>query len=238
VAAHEVTHFTRVSRTETGTRINVPSVSLVAHSPARLGAAGHNHAAGASRMRATVDMKKGEEMSVQTSLKLWASTDGRHGRNVIGGDWRLRAQVDQPHVGARVTCMAWCPVGAVEGGHAGTGAHAYAHTHGGEGSGSGSGPGSPVLATGGSDGSVRVWRCENNDGKSWCCAYSITYRNCEVGAVAFSADGSIMAVAHRNVVSLWNFADTTLKATVVLPSNSNIGHVAFVEPRRAAHMGG
>ena len=229
-----MTHFTRVSRAETGTRIYVPSVSLVAHSPARLGAAGHNHASGASRMRATVDMKKGEEMSVQTSLKLWASTDGRHGKNVIGGDWRLRAQVDQPHLGARVTCMAWCPVGAADGGNGGASVHAHnhAHVHGGEGS------GSPVLATGGSDGSVRVWRCDNNDGKSWCCAYSITYRNCEVGAITFSADGSIMAVAHRNVVSLWNFADTTLKATVVLPSNSNVSHVAFVEPRRAAHMGG
>ena len=208
---HEVAHFTRVSRTETYTRIRVPSVVLAAHSPAvRIS----EDAVSLSRFRSTVDVKHGEEMPQQYSLKFWAS----HSSSVsVGnqGGWKLRAQVDAPHPGARVTCMAWNPLPR-------TGARA---------------PG--PLVTGASDGSMRVWHCPATDNdRAWTCAYAVTYRSCAVGALAFSGDGSILAMAHRNVVSLWDFAATTLRGTIVLPTNSSIRHVSFIEPQREAHKGG
>ena len=92
VNSHDVVHFTRVSRVEAGTTIYVPSVALVAHSSSRVVS---RDVVGPSRMRATVDIKRGEEMAVQTSLKLWGATGA--GSNVIGGDWRLLAQGTFPN---------------------------------------------------------------------------------------------------------------------------------------------
>lgn len=38
----------------------------------------------------------------------------------------------------------------------------------------------------------------------WTCAYSFRYRDTPATSVAFSRDGSLLAVAHRNLVTFWD----------------------------------
>ena len=38
----------------------------------------------------------------------------------------------------------------------------------------------------------------------WVCAYSFKYRDSPATSVAFSRDGTLLAVAHRNLLSLWD----------------------------------
>ena len=38
----------------------------------------------------------------------------------------------------------------------------------------------------------------------WVCSYSFKYRDSPAGSLSFSRDGSLLAVAHRNLLTLWD----------------------------------
>ncbi len=130
--------------------------------------------------------------------------------------WHLEAQVDQPHQAHRVMSIAWSPV-------------------------------APVLVTSGADGSVRVWRRSEvgsgsegtfRNGIGWRCMYSFKYRSTEAFGLAFSADGSLLSVAYKNVVSLWDFNTVTLRECVIAPNSSSVRFCSILEPKRDHKLGG
>ena len=59
------------------------------------------------------------------------------------------------------------------------------------------------------DGSVKMWRTSNTAAVSaesdlpWICQYSFKYRDCPANVTCFSNDSSLFALAHENMVSLW-----------------------------------
>ncbi|BGO91038.1 hypothetical protein NBRC10512_000167 [Rhodotorula toruloides] len=67
-------------------------------------------------------------------------------------------------------------------------------------------PTSPLLLTTSTDGRLKVWS-HTPDG-SWRCRASLLHRNSAPVASAWSADGSMFAVAHLRSVSLWSLAKT------------------------------
>lgn len=93
------------------------------------------------------------------------------------------------------------------------------------------------------DGTVKVWRsCSNNndDNKDdWRCAYSFKYRDSPVGSVCFSRDGSVLAVAHQHLLSLWDPVEVRVRATVVGEGGANhVNFLRIVEPDIADCDGG
>ncbi|BGP24124.1 WD repeat domain 75 [Rhodotorula toruloides] len=67
-------------------------------------------------------------------------------------------------------------------------------------------PTSPLLLTTSTDGRIKVWS-HTPDG-SWRCRASLLHRKSAPVAAAWSADGSMFAVAHFRSVSLWSLANT------------------------------
>ena len=55
---------------------------------------------------------------------------------------------------------------------------------------------------------------------SWSCQYSFRPRDCPARALSASLDGSVLAAAADNVVSLWDPARVALKASFVAPGTS------------------
>lgn len=60
------------------------------------------------------------------------------------------------------------------------------------------------------DGSVKLWRTVTSSEMSadsdlqWICQYSFKYRDCPANFICFSNDSSLFALAHENLVSLWD----------------------------------
>jgi hypothetical protein len=79
-----------------------------------------------------------------------------------------------------------------------------------------------LCVTSAVDGSIKVWRAQTaapsaaaiaaapvgaapaSPPMSWTCAYSFRHKDCPAQHVAFSNDGTLLAVAQRNVVTLWD----------------------------------
>lgn len=244
-AEHSVSHFTRVSRAGSGSvlPLYVPSVMLFRYSNFSFRIINHKQGhdqSSSSRLRllATVDTRKGEGMDAQISLKIWACTSSSSHNSSSknsGGGLKLLAQVDSPHQSSRVLSACWCPS-------------------------------SPVLVTTGSDGSVRVWHMtasssmlssssrgttiSSQDGvpirfdldsgsmRNWRCAFAFTYRAVEATSSCFSTDGSLLVIAYRNLITMWDFETTSLKSTLLAPWKGVVTDLAFVEPRQSYQAGG
>ncbi|KAG8713227.1 hypothetical protein FRC08_013524 [Ceratobasidium sp. 394] len=67
-------------------------------------------------------------------------------------------------------------------------------------------PLSPVLATTGSDGLVKLWavRRDKPEEEFWICTASFSYREHVPSRVLFSPDGTLLAVVHGPCVTLWD----------------------------------
>ncbi|KAG9073873.1 hypothetical protein FRC06_011096 [Ceratobasidium sp. 370] len=65
---------------------------------------------------------------------------------------------------------------------------------------------SPVLATTGSDGLVKLWavRRDKPEEEFWICTASFSYREHVPSCVLFSPDGTLLAVVHGPCVTLWD----------------------------------
>jgi len=173
------------------------------------------YASGAgSAYLASVDMRRGEDKTRTTSLKFWTHDASRNA-------YKLSAQVEHPHGQAHVNAMCL---------------HA-------------SNKGDAVCVTGASDGSIKLWRALHanpqstpegsaKDAISWTCAFSFKHKDSPVLACALSRDGSALAISQENIISVWDPAAVSLRATLIAPGSDAITFIAFVEPRASAAMGG
>jgi NET1-associated nuclear protein 1 (U3 small nucleolar RNA-associated protein 17) len=90
-----------------------------------------------------------------------------------------------------------------------------------------------ACATTAVDGSVKYWRSGKQGDHHWICVYSFTYRSVRADACSFSSDGSVFAVAHGNVVSLWEPNSLVMRASFVLPSSDQVKFTGFIEPNNS-----
>jgi NET1-associated nuclear protein 1 (U3 small nucleolar RNA-associated protein 17) len=93
------------------------------------------HSAAAGDFMATVDVRKGERMEGEISLKLWEWCSQK-------SVYRLSAQVDRPHGVSRVTAVVFAP--SLVGDKRGSGADSANNAI--------------VCCTAGADGSIKMWR--------------------------------------------------------------------------------
>ncbi|GAA5909791.1 hypothetical protein JCM8208_005460 [Rhodotorula glutinis] len=165
------------------------------------------HGTGAYWM-ATVDSWAKEGFTAVRQLKLW--------RKQVGADaphsFVLSTRIDRPHDGP-ITSLAFSPSTT-----------------------------SPLLLTTSTDGSIKVWAPTSSSsssatgGSSWACRAALSHRGSAPVAGAWSADGSMFAVAHvRGSVTLWSLAQGgVLMHSFAATSVGRPRHVAFVAGEGAA----
>ena len=161
-----------------------------------------------------MDVRRGEDKDRTASLKFWTHDSSRNA-------YKLSAQVEHPH-GSHARVNAVC-------------LHASKH-------------GDAVCVSGGSDGSIKLWKAQktpqsdggpgSKDALSWTCAFSFKHKDSPVLACALSRDGTALALSQENIISVWDPAEVSLRATLIAPCSDAITFIAFVEPRAAAAMGG
>eukprot|EP01032_Pedospumella_encystans_P007994 gene7994-9529_t len=258
--AYSIVDYTRVSKKEANSKMFVPSISHSQFLKHQLG-----------WFLGTVDVRKGSELEAECSLKFFEWSD-------VQSKYRLGAQMDNPHGPHRVTSLAFAgasssaddtssnnnnasPVLAATSSVDGTVKVWRAERN------DVSAP--PTLSTSAKQRQqqLTVSNTSANSGNSagsageteaalplkWVCAYSFKYRDSPATSVAFSRDGTLLAVAHRNLLSLWDPATVTMKASIVCPTSTSAASVntnaslstsnsilytAFIEPKAASTLGG
>ncbi|BGP39444.1 NET1-associated nuclear protein 1 [Rhodotorula kratochvilovae] len=88
-------------------------------------------------------------------------------------------------------------------------------------------PTSPLLLTTSTDGLIKVWA--PTPSHAWACRAALTHRASAPVASAWSADGSMFAVAHLRAVTLWSVAMGALIHSFPATSVGRPKHVAFVD---------
>lgn len=220
---HQVVQYTRVSKTERHSKMFVPSVTHFQY----LDCGGGGGVS--TTLLATVDVRRGSGVSAglgpeaETSLKFFQWDAAK-------SQYRLGAQVDRPHGPHRVTALAFAPFppaassASLLSSSSSSSASATADA---KATGAAAGGGA-VCATCAVDGSVKLWRAQaempsvpssssssSSRGAggggggvapplSWTCAYSFRHKDCPANHLSHSRDGSLLAVAQRNVVTLWD----------------------------------
>lgn len=110
-SAHEVMQYSRVSKTEKHAKLFVPTVTMYCFGKYKLSRAVKNGKGKASstsvvtdieHYMATVDVLRGEEMTAETSLKLWKF-------DVNSASYKLSVQIDRPFEGHKVTALCFVP---------------------------------------------------------------------------------------------------------------------------------
>eukprot|EP01032_Pedospumella_encystans_P012327 gene12327-14270_t len=258
--AYSIVDYTRVSKKEANSKMFVPSISHSQFLKHQLG-----------WFLGTVDVRKGSELEAECSLKFFEWSD-------VQSKYRLGAQMDNPHGPHRVTSLAFAgasssaddntnnnnnasPVLAATASVDGTVKVWRAERN------DVSAP--PTLSTSAKQRQqqLTVSNTSANSGNSagsageteaalplkWVCAYSFKYRDSPATSLAFSRDGTLLAVAHRNLLSLWDPATVTMKASIVCPTSTSAASVttnaslstsnsilytAFIEPKAASTLGG
>lgn len=203
---HDVVQYTRVSRTEKHLKIYAPAVLDLAHQATSNGTV----------YLATLDARRGEDKTIVYALKFWVYDRAK-------AQYRLSAQVEEPHGAHRVTCMAFIP--------ADTRATAMTPA-------SATQQSTDYLVSGAEDGSVKVWRAvesinreDNSKQVLWTCAFSFRHKDHPVSALALSGDGSLLALAQQNVISFFGPLTVAFKSSLAIPRADHISFVSFVEPR-------
>ncbi|KDO23525.1 hypothetical protein SPRG_11447 [Saprolegnia parasitica CBS 223.65] len=82
------------------------------------------------------------------------------------------------------------------------------------------------IVTGDDQGEVRVWAL--GDGV-WSCASMSQFRKVPVGAIAFSDDGSLLAIAYGPLLTLWDPVTNALRSVLSYPKEA-IVDIAFAGP--------
>ncbi|KZV93849.1 WD40 repeat-like protein [Exidia glandulosa HHB12029] len=147
------------------------------------------------RWLATVDARANAEMH----LKIWA-WDGR--------SWSLNTRVDRPHGNARVTGMAFHPLG--------TNAQSW------------------QLVTIGDDANVKTWKAKtvaNERGRDetfWVSRSTFSWREQLPRALSWSPDGSILVVAYAAAVVLFDPDSNAVLQVLSCPEIKDIRSFAFV----------
>lgn len=118
-------------------------------------------------------------------LKFW-----RH--NATLSNYELNTEVDVPHFGM-VTAMRFQP-GQL-------------------------GRESPCLVTIGEDFKFKIWRLVDDTDiyrkkDAWTCEAAGEFRNLKPSTVSFSEDGSLLAIAFENIITLWDPMTTNLNKTL------------------------
>ena len=175
-------------------------------------------------------MKKHEEMYTEHSLKFWLVDGDKESSH------ELVSQMNAPHQEQAITALA---VGAV-------GRTSDLSLQG-------------MTATAGADGTVKIWKGAfesvksmsrakdasqtgftdvKNDCFVWKCMYSFQYRVTPVLALAWSIDLSVLAVAHDQVVSLWDPQTVSMRHSFVDDYRIKVRYLAVIEPRSLPQYGG
>lgn len=166
----------------------------------------------------TIDVQRGEDTDAESSLKFWEWSNDSN-------KYILNAQVDHPHNSYRVTCAVFCPFNLLLKDK--------------------NNMNYITCTTCCIEGTIKVWRgilsSLSNVGKSkiqWSCSYAFKHRDSPVQNISFSIDGSLLAVAQENTVTLWNPSHVELKTSIVGPITNNIIFTAFIEPKASIFQGG
>ena len=214
--SHEIVQFQRVTRMEVNDRTSVPSTMHFNFLHTSLGS-----------FMVTVDVRRGEELEAEASLKFWEWDSYR-------SKYRLSAQVDRPHGSWKVTDAVFSPSSSHNSRIANR-------------------PFSISCATAAVDGSIKIWLgqlqevantrvskfgVEGAAVMQWSCSFSFKHRDCPTNALAFSIDGSLLSASYQNVVTLWDPAQVLLWKSIVIPSRNNVTFTAFIEPKASAQQGG
>ena len=215
-SSHDIVQFQRVTGIEVKDRTSVPSTMHFNFLHTSMGS-----------FMVTVDVRRGEELEAEASLKFWEWDSYR-------SKYRLSAQVDRPHGSWKVTDAVFAP--------------SSSHN-----SRTGLRPSSVSCATSAVDGSIKIWLgqlqetattraskhgSEGSTVMQWSCSFSFKHRDCPTNALAFSIDGSLLSASYQNVVTLWDPAQVLLWKSIVIPSRNNVTFTAFIEPKASALLGG
>ncbi|GAA6058274.1 hypothetical protein JCM3770_004336 [Rhodotorula araucariae] len=93
-------------------------------------------------------------------------------------------------------------------------------------------PASPLLLTTSIDGAIKVWA--PTPSHAWACRAALSHRGSAPVASAWSADGSMFAVAHLRAVTLWGVARGALIHSFPATSVGRPKHVAFADQDASA----
>jgi WD40 repeat protein len=223
---HEIMQYSRVSKKEAYSQMRVPSTTHYHFLDTPLGS-----------LMVTLDVRRGEDSEAEGSLKFWKW-------NAQGSRYQLSAQVDRPHGSSRVTSVVFAP--------SSTQTLQRLQQPQGIAPSSSSSSFTCSCATAAVDGGIKIWVGQSHPSKAsdrsgsagsatdmhWTCSFSFKHRGYLAGAMSFSFDGSLLAVAHENVVTLWDPTQVLLRKSIVGSSRNSIIFSAFVEPRASAVMGG
>jgi NET1-associated nuclear protein 1 (U3 small nucleolar RNA-associated protein 17) len=165
---------------------------------------------------ATVDERDDGQFQPEVFLKFW---------NWDQGSWCVNTRVDMPHKG-RVKSMAMV----------------------------GSGKTGAMAVTCGTDNKFKIWELVNSDDgermlllssyfmvDAWSCRSIGGYKNLPASCVAFSPDGSIMAISYGQVVTLWDPSTSTLVRVLTYPADGVVrvefsGKGAFLYARSPSRI--
>ncbi|KAI8388924.1 WD40-repeat-containing domain protein [Radiomyces spectabilis] len=146
---------------------------------------------------ATVDIRDDADTTPERYLKFWKLDPNTQ-------SYILHTRVDHPHTD-RITSITFNP---------GSSSHA------------------PMAVTTSLDKSFRVWYLFSNAARTdlqptWICRSNGVYRNYSPRVAAFSHDGSILAVAFENIITLWDPYQNIIQGVLVPPTNETIHNLHF-----------
>ncbi|DBA03770.1 TPA: hypothetical protein N0F65_005660 [Lagenidium giganteum] len=113
------------------------------------------------------------------------------------GSFFVNTAVDAPHGTATVSCMAFSP-------------SSY----------------NDCVVTADVDGEFKMWK-KSADASSWHCQSVVKFRDEPISAVAFTADGSLLAVAYNHLLTLWDVGTNALRHVITSSDGSAIQQVVF-----------
>lgn len=118
------------------------------------------------------------------------------------GSFFVNTAIDAPHGRERVTSMAFSP-----------------STY------------NDAVVTGDARGEFKLWKKTSASADapaSWSCQSVVQFRDAPITAVAFAADGSLLAVAYGHLLTLWDVATNALRHVISSADGSAIQDVAFL----------
>lgn len=246
-ANHPILHHHRVSRKDPGVKMYLPSITRFA-----LDTTG--------RLLVTIDVKRGEEMPKEYSLKIWewfpapvgTANKDNSSQESSKGQYRIVAQLDKPHGDHAITALTITPNrSSVQNNNSSNDLVLAGVT----------------IATGSSDGTVKLWTRKlpsqdptpvhtNNHNNSsngsqssvaqtkkhvqkllWYCQAAFQYRIAPVLALTFSNDASLLILAHDHLITCWDPVTMQLRASLTLPSPRKVTSLAVLEPRALKEYG-
>ncbi|KAM6954766.1 WD repeat-containing protein 75 [Lycodopsis pacificus] len=136
---------------------------------------------------ATVEERKQKAAELELNLKLWAFDEQTQ-------SFVLNTTVSAPHE-ARITAMCFCQATDSQ---------------------------TTMLVSASKDGHFKAWQLPRSahaedEGPSWSCEFVGAYHGLVPECCCFSADGSLLAVSFREVVTVWSPASWELLATLSQP---------------------